>query len=337
MDFVFMVAGTSSMFLAGPALVEAVVYEKTDEHTLGSPDVHAAVTGVSDATLADDRQCLAAARRLLSYLPVHHRSPAPYECPEDSPDRTTAELQEIIPTDQKQLYSMHRVLETVLDRGSFLELKKAFARNILIGFARLNGHPAGIVASGLERYHGALDADAADKGSRFIRFCDAFNIPLINFVDVPGFLVGSRAERRAAIRHGAKMLYAYGEATVPKITCVLRKAYAGGYLAMCSKDLGADVVFALPTAEIALMGPQGAVNILFRRELEAAADPAMVRREREREFLERFVNPSHAAAHQQVDDIIAPGEVRRRLIGALEMTLGKREQAPRRKHGICPV
>ncbi|MEJ5349881.1 MAG: acyl-CoA carboxylase subunit beta [Desulfosoma sp.] len=337
MDFIFMVDKTSSMFIAGPPLVEAVVYEKTDEQSLGGPKVHGRITGVSDGTMADDRQCLEQTRRLLSYLPLNNKELPPYEVPEDSPDRETKELEEIIPTDQKKLYNMRRVIEVVFDRGSFFELKKEFAQNLIIGFARLNGHVVGVVANNPMKYNGALDYNAADKGSRFIRFCDAFNIPLINLQDVPGFLIGTRSEHNGIIRHGAKMLYAYAEATVPKITCVVRKAYAGGYLAMCSKDLGADVVFALPTAEICLMGPQGAVNILFRKEIASAQDPEKIRAEREAEFMERYVNPTYAAGLQHVDDIILPAELRRRLIRALEMTLDKDEEAPERKHGITPV
>ncbi|MGQ9750421.1 acyl-CoA carboxylase subunit beta [Desulfosoma sp.] len=337
MDFIFMVDKTSSMFIAGPPLVEAVVYEKTDEQSLGGPKVHGRITGVSDGTMADDRQCLEQTRRLLSYLPLNNKDLPPYEMPEDSPDRETAELEEIIPTDQKKLYNMRRVIEVVFDRGSFFELKKDFAQNLIIGFARLNGHVVGVVANNPMKYNGALDYNAADKGSRFVRFCDAFNIPLINLQDVPGFLIGTRSEYNGIIRHGAKMLYAYAEATVPKITCVVRKAYAGGYLAMCSKDLGADLVFALPTAEICLMGPQGAVNILFRKEIAAASDPEKVRAEREKEFMERYVNPTYAAGLQHVDDIILPAELRRRLIKGLEMTLDKDEEAPDRKHGITPV
>ncbi len=337
MDFIFMVEKTSSMFIAGPPLVEAVVYEKTDEQSLGGPRVHARITGVSDATWSDDKECLDMTRKLLSYLPLNNKEKPPYVTPDDSPDRKTSELEDIIPTDQKKLYNMRKVIEVVFDRGSFFELKKEFATNLIIGFARLNGHVVGVVANNPVKYNGALDYNAADKGSRFIRFCDAFNIPLINLQDVPGFLIGTRSEHNAIIRHGAKMLYAYSEATVPKITCVVRKAYAGGYLAMCSKDLGADVVFALPTAEICLMGPQGAVNILFRKEIAAAENPDEVRAKREAEFMEKYVNPMYAASLQHVDDIITPAELRSKLIRALEITMDKVEKSPDRKHGITPV
>ncbi len=337
MDFIFMVEKTSSMFIAGPPLVEAVVYEKTDEQSLGGPKVHARITGVSDGTWGDDKECLDMTRKLLSYLPLNNKEKPPYVDPDDSPDRKTTELEEIIPTDQKRLYNMRKVVEVVFDRGTFFELKKEFATNLIIGFARLNGHVVGVVANNPVKYNGALDYNAADKGSRFIRFCNAFNIPLINLQDVPGFLIGTRSEHNAIIRHGAKMLYAYSEATVPKITCVIRKAYAGGYLAMCSKDLGADVVYALPTAEICLMGPQGAVNILFRKEIAAAENPDEVRAKREAEFMEKYVNPLYPAGLQHVDDIISPAELRMKLIKALEMTLDKVEKSPDRKHGITPV
>ncbi len=337
MDFIFMVDKTSSMFIAGPPLVEAVVYEKTDEQSLGGPDVHAKITGVSDGTWTDDRECLEKTRQLLSYLPLNNREKPPYREPEDSPDRRTSELEEIIPTDQKKLYNMRKVIEAVVDRGSFFEIKREFATNLIVGFARLHGHVVGVVANNPLKYNGALDYNAADKGSRFIRFCNAFNIPLVNLQDVPGFLIGTKSEHHGIIRHGAKMLYAYGEATVPKITCVLRKAYAGGYLAMCSKDLGADIVYALPTAEICLMGPQGAVNILFRKEIAAASNPDEMRAFHEAQFMEKYVNPTYAASLQHIDDIITPAELRPRLIRALETTLNKVERAPERKHGITPV
>jgi len=337
MDFVFMVSQTSSMFIAGPPLVEAVIYEKTDEQSLGGAKVHGKITGVSDGTMADDKECIENTRRLLSYLPLSSREDPPYEEPEDDALRSTPELRDIIPVDPKRLYDMHKVIEVVVDRGSFFEIKKDFATNLVVGFARLNGHVVGIVASNPRKYNGALDYNASDKGSRFIRFCNAFNIPLINLQDVPGFLIGTRSEHNAIIRHGAKMLYAYGEATVPKITCVVRKAYAGGYLAMCSKDLGADVVFALPTAEVCLMGPQGAVNILFRKEISGSDDPEKTRAEKEKEFMDRFVNPTYAAGLQHVDDIVSPDELRVKLVKALEMTLGKDAIEPDRKHGITPV
>lgn len=337
MDFIFMVEKTSFMFIAGPPLVEAVVYEKTDEVSLGGPHVHGRITGVSDGTMADDRECLTQVRKLLSYLPLNNREEPPYEQPKDSPDRLTPELLEIIPTDQKKLYPMRRIIGVVVDEGSFFEIKKEFAQNIIIGFARLNGHVIGVVANNPLRYNGALDYNAADKGSRFIRFCNAFNIPLVSLQDVPGFLIGTRSEYNAIVRHGAKMLYAFGEATVPKITCVVRKAYAGGFVAMCSKELGADILYALPTAEICLMGPEGAVNILFRKEIQTSPDPEETRKQREAEFREKYVNPNYAAGLQMVDDIINPVEMRVKLIRALEMTKSKAVQAPQRKYGITPV
>lgn len=337
MDFIFMVDKTSSMFIAGPPLVEAVVYEKIDEQSLGGPHVHGSISGVSDLTAKDDKDCLDATKRLLSYLPLNNREKPPYVEPTDSPDRTTDELTEIIPTDQKVMYDMHKVIDVLFDKGSFFEIKPDFAKNLIVGFARLNGHSVGVVANNPMKFGGALDYNSADKGARFIRFCDAFNIPLINLQDVPGFLIGSKSEHRGIIRHGAKMLYAYSEATVPKITTIIRKAYAGGYLAMCSKDLGADAVFALPTAEVCLMGPQGAVNILFRKEIKASDDPEATRAMREKEFRDKYVNPTYAAGLQHIDDIVLPGELRKRLIQALEATLNKRDRLPEKKHGLMPL
>jgi acetyl-CoA carboxylase carboxyltransferase component len=232
---------------------------------------------------------------------------------------------------------MHKVIAEIVDDGEFFELKKDFATSIVIGLARMDGYPVGIVANNPMVRAGSLDVDAADKGARFVRFCDAFNIPLVNLQDVPGYLIGNESERKGIIRHGAKMLYSYANATVPKITVVLRKAYAGGYLAMCSKDLGADFVFSLPTAEVCLMGPEGAVNILFRKEIAAAADPAAVRQEKLTEFFDRYVNPYYSAALQHVDDIIDPREMRPRIIRALEVSRNKVDELPRRKHGNMPV
>jgi acetyl-CoA carboxylase carboxyltransferase component len=232
---------------------------------------------------------------------------------------------------------MHEVIDRIVDHGSFFEIKKDYAPNLVVGFARFHGRAVGIVANNPKFIAGCLDVNAADKGSRFIRFCDAFNIPLVSLQDIPGFLIGSQMERQGIIRHGAKMLYAFAEATVPKITVILRKAYAGGYLAMCSKDLGADFVFSLPTAEVCLMGPEGAVNILFRKEIADAQDPEGVRSARLEEFFDKYVNPYYSAAEQHVDDIIDPRDMRPRIIRALELCRGKTDESPRRKHGLRPV
>jgi acetyl-CoA carboxylase carboxyltransferase component len=337
MDFTFMVKKTSYMFIAGPPLVEAVVFEKTTNESLGGPAIHARVSGVSDLTAADDRDCLDRTKALLRYLPANSGEPPPVVDNGDDPDRREADLLTIISADQKRSYDIHDVIERIVDRASFFEIKKDYAPNLVVGFARFHGRPVGIVANNPKYIAGCLDVNAADKGSRFIRFCDAFNIPLVSLQDIPGFLIGSQMERQGIIRHGAKMLYAFAEATVPKITVILRKAYAGGYLAMCSKDLGADFVFSLPTAEVCLMGPEGAVNILFRKEIAEAKEPEQVRAARLREFFDKYVNPYYSAAEQHVDDIIDPRDMRPRIIRALELCAAKSDEPPRKKHGLMPV
>lgn len=337
MDFTFMVKKTSYMFIAGPPLVEAVVFEKTTNESLGGPAIHARVSGVSDLTADDDRDCLDRAKALLTYLPANNSEAPPVEENGDDPARRDANLLAIIPADQKRSYDIHEVIVRIVDRGTFFEIKKDYAPNLVVGFARFHGRAVGIVANNPKYIAGCLDVNAADKGSRFIRFCDAFNIPLVSLQDIPGFLIGSHMERQGIIRHGAKMLYAFAEATVPKITVILRKAYAGGYLAMCSKDLGADFVFSLPTAEVCLMGPEGAVNILFRKEISEAKNSDEVRAARLREFFEKYVNPYYSAAEQHVDDIIDPRDMRPRIIGALEVCGRKIDEPPRKKHGLMPV
>jgi acetyl-CoA carboxylase carboxyltransferase component len=337
MDFIFMVRKTSYMFIAGPPLVEAVIFKKTNNEELGGPDVHGSISGVSDMTTEDDRDCIEQTKHLLSYLPDNCSQQPPRRNPTDDPGRLSEELLKIIPTEPRRAYDMHKVIAEIVDDGEFFELKKNFATSIIIGLARFDGYPVGIVANNPMVRAGALDVDAADKGARFVRFCDAFNLPLVNLQDVPGYLIGNESERKGIIRHGAKMLYSYANATVPKITVVLRKAYAGGYLAMCSKDLGADFVFSLPTAEVCLMGPEGAVNILFRKEIAAAANPAAVRQEKLTEFFERYVNPYYSAALQHVDDIIDPQEMRPNIIRALDLSRNKTDELPHRKHGNMPV
>lgn len=337
MDFIFMVDKTSYMFIAGPPLVKAVVYEDVTVDQLGGPKVHGQISGVSDLTVKDDKDCLDKTKELLSYLPANCNEGPPYVKPDDKPDRTDEQLAKIIPTDPNKVYDIHEVIKRIVDGGRFFEVKPEYARNLVIGFARLNGHVVGMVANNPEVMAGCLDYKASDKGSRFIRFCNAFNIPLINLQDVPAFLIGSKSERDGIIRHGAKMLYAYAEATVPLITVVLRKAYAGGYLAMCSKDLGADFVFELPTAEICLMGPEGAVNILFRKEIAAASDPKKLREEKLKEFYDKYVNPMYSASLQHVDDIIDPRKMRPVLIRALEVSMNKQDELPKKKIGITPV
>lgn len=337
MDFIFMVEKTSYMFIAGPPLVEAVISEKTTNEELGGPAIHGRISGVSDLTAKNDRDCLDRTKELLSYLPSNCREPAPVVRNHDDPERRDEELLRIIPADPRKAYDIHEVVLRIVDEGKFFELKKDFAPNLVVGFARFHGRPVGIIANNPKHLAGCLDVDASDKGSRFIRICDAFNIPVLSLQDIPGFLIGTKMERKGIIRHGAKMLYAFAEATVPKITVVLRKAYAGGYLSMCSKDLGADFVFSLPTAEVCLMGPEGAVNILFRKEIAEAKEPDAVRQERLQEFFEKYVNPYYSAAQQHVDDIIDPRDMRPRIIKALELSAQKRDDLPEKKHGIMPV
>ena len=337
MDFVIMVRKTSYMFIAGPPLVEAVVFKKTTNEELGGTEVHGAISGVSDMTTENDRDCIERTKLLLSYLPDSCAQSPPRRAPTDDPNRVSEKLLKIVPTDARRAYDMHQVIREIVDNGEFLEIKKEYATSLVTGFARFNGQSVGIVANNPLVRAGSLDVDAADKGARFVRICDAFNVPLINLQDVPGYLIGNESERKGIIRHGAKLLYAYANATVPKITVVLRKAYAGGYLGMCSKDLGADFVFSLPTAEVCLMGPEGAVNILFRKEIAAAADPNAVRQEKLKEFFERYVNPYYSAALQHVDDIIDPREMRPNIIRALDVCRNKVDVLPGRRHGIMPV
>jgi acetyl-CoA carboxylase carboxyltransferase component len=337
MDFIFMVEKSSYMFIAGPPLVEAVIFKKTTNEELGGPAIHGRISGVSDLTAPNDRDCLDRTKELLSYLPVNCRESPPIVANGDDPERRDEELLRIIPADPRQAYDIHEVIRRIVDGGNFFELKREFAPNLVIGLGRFHGRTVGIVANNPKHVAGCLDVDASDKGSRFIRFCDAFNIPLLSLQDIPGFLIGNEMERKGIIRHGAKMLYAFAEATVPKITVVLRKAYAGGYLSMCSKDLGADFVFSLPTAEVCLMGPEGAVNILFRKEIAEAENPEKVRAEKLNEFFERYVNPYYSAAHQHVDDIIDPREMRPRIIKALDICAGKVDELPKKKHGVMPV
>ncbi len=341
MDFIFMVKKSSYMFIAGPPLVKAVVHEEIDNESLGGPSMHTRVSGVADAAYKDDKACLDETKRLLSFLPLSSQEAAPVVPCTDDVNRKCDALLDIVPTDPNEMYDMHKVIREFVDNGDFFEVKKDFAKNLIVGFARLDGQPIGIVANNPLVMAGALDYKASAKGARFIRFCNAFNIPLVNLQDVPGFLIGSKSERDGIIRHGSKMLYAYAEATVPKLTVVLRKAYAGGYLAMCSKDLGADFVFEFPTGEICLMGPQGAVNILYRKDfkkaVEAGNDPEEIRKEKEQEFYDKFVNPLYSAGLQHVDDIIDPREMRRTLVNALRVCENKLDELPPKKHGNMPL
>lgn len=336
-DFVFMTEKNSYMFITGPEVIKAVTHEAVDFDTLGSANIHHGKSGVAHFTSADEDACLAQVRELLSYIPSNNMTPPPY-CPSsDDPRRLTSELEEIVPTDPQSAYSAHDVIAAIVDDGEFLEVQPDFARNIVVGFARLDGYTVGIVANQPDYLAGVLDINASDKGARFIRFCDAFHIPLVTLVDTPGFLPGTEQEHNGIIRHGAKMIYAYSEATVPKVTVILRKAYGGAYIVMSSKHLRSDVNYAWPNAEIAVMGPEGAVNIVFRKDIEAAEDPQAARSQKTQQYREDLANPFVAASRGYLDDVIMPSETRARLVAALESLREKRQPTPSRKHGNIPL
>ncbi|HVN62624.1 MAG TPA: acyl-CoA carboxylase subunit beta [Gaiellaceae bacterium] len=336
-DFVFMVEGSSYMFITGPDVVKTVTGEEVSFEELGGAAAHAAKSGVAHFVSPDEEACLDDARYLLSFLPQNNVDPAPFSTPTDPADREDGELDTLIPDSAHKPYDMHDVIHRVVDEGEFLEVQERFAENILCGFARLGGHPVGIVGNQPKALAGVLDIDSSTKAARFVRTCDAFNIPLVTFVDVPGFLPGTDQEWGGIIRHGAKLLYAYSEATVPKLTVITRKAYGGAYDVMSSKHIRADFNFAWPTAEIAVMGAEGAVNIIFRKELDEADDGAARRAELIEEYTEQFANPYSAAERGYVDDVIEPRRTRPVLIGALETARTKREPRPARKHGNIPL
>jgi propionyl-CoA carboxylase beta chain len=336
-DFVLMVEGTSYMFITGPDVVRTVTGEEVDFEELGGAVTHASKSGVAHLVSPDDEACLEDARYLLSFLPQNNVDPPPYAAPSDPVDREDVELDTIVPDNPNRPYDMKAVIERVVDDGEFLELHERYAENIVCGFARLGGHSVGVVGNQPRSLAGVLDIDSSVKAARFVRTCDAFNIPLLTFVDVPGFLPGTAQEWGGVIRHGAKLLYAYAEATVPKLAVITRKAYGGAYDVMSSKHIRADFNFAWPTAEVAVMGPEGAVNIVFRKELESAADPDARRAELIAEYRERFANPYSAAERGYVDEVIEPRRTRPVLIDALETALTKREPRPPRKHGNIPL
>ena len=336
-DFVFMVEGSSYMFITGPDVVKTVTGEEVSFEELGGATAHAAKSGVAHFVSPDEEACLEDARYLLSFLPQNNVDPPVFSAPTDPADREDAELDTLIPDSPHKPYDMHEVIRRVVDDGEFLEVQERFAENIVCGFARLGGHPVGIVGNQPKALAGVLDIDSSTKAARFVRTCDAFNIPLVTFVDVPGFLPGTDQEWGGIIRHGAKLLYAYSEATVPKLTVITRKAYGGAYDVMSSKHIRADFNFAWPTAEIAVMGPEGAVNIIFRKELDGADDPEARRAELIAEYEEQFANPYAAAERGYVDDVIEPRRTRPVLIGALETARTKREPRPARKHGNIPL
>ena len=336
-DLLVMVEGQSYMFLTGPEVIRAVTGEEVNAEQLGGARVHISTSGLAHFVSPSERDAIALARRLLAYLPANHLENAPLAAPGGELPGAPAQLNDIVPLDPRQPYSMHRVIELVVDAHSFLEVQERFARNAIVGLARLNGQSVGIVAQEPEVLAGALDIDASDKITRFVRFCDAFNIPLVTFVDTPGFLPGVDQEYHGIIRHGAKIVYAYSTATVPKLSIVTRKAYGGAYVVMSSKQLGTDVTYAWPSAEIAVMGGEGAATILYRREIAAAADPAAARAQYAAEYRERYLNPYAAAEGGFIDEVIEPGETRSRLIGALLALRHKAVIPLARRHGNMPA
>jgi len=336
-DFNVMVKDTAYMFVTGPDVIKTVTHEEVTKEELGGAATHNVKSGVAHFAVDDDRACLALIRELLSYLPQNNMEEAPLQRTEDPPDREDPSLDTLIPAEANKPYDIKRLIEAVVDDRRFLEVHALYAPNIVVGFARFGGKSVGIVANQPSVLAGCLDIDASVKGARFVRFCDAFNIPLVTFEDVPGFLPGTAQEFGGIIRHGAKLLYAFAEATVPKITVITRKAYGGAYCVMASKHIRTDLNYAYPTAEIAVMGPDGAVNILYRRELAAEKDPAALRARKVAEFREKFANPYVAADRGFVDEVIEPRATRRKIIAGLDMTRTKRDRNPPKKHGNIPL
>ena len=336
-DWIFMVKNTSYMFITGPEVIKAVTGEEINFENLGGAVAHNEKSGVAQFACENDQDCINQIKKLLSYLPANNMEDPPMAEPTDSPDRTNPILNTIIPDNPNQGYDMKEVVGSIVDDGEIFEPHQYFAKNIVVCFARLNGRTVGIIANQPAVLAGCLDIDSSDKATRFIRFCDAFNIPLLTIADVPGYLPGSQQEWGGIIRHGAKLLWAYSEATVPKLLLVTRKDYGGSYLAMCSKDLGADMAFAWPTAEIAVMGAEGATNIIHRKEIKNAPDPTTKRKEKIDEYRNLFSNPYCAAQRGYVDAVIEPSQTRSRLIEALEIMCTKREMRPPKKHGNIPL
>ena len=333
-DFVIMTDKTSNMFITGPQVIKAVTGEDVSSEELGGSLVHCEKSGVAHFRFPDETGTIAGIKRLLSFLPQNNLEDPPLA---EAAEPPVSSLAEIIPDSSNKPYDIRKVIEGVFDAGDFFEVHQEYAKNIVTCFARLGGRSVGIVANQPAVMAGVLDIDASDKAARFIRFCDAFNIPLVTFSDTAGYLPGVSQEHGGIIRHGAKLLYAYSEATVPLLTVIVRKAYGGAYIAMCSKHLGADQVFAWPSAEIAVMGPEGAANIIFKKEIEGASDPAEKRKEMIEEYKKSFANPYKAAIRGYVDDVIDPSQTRERLMAALGMLAGKRESRPARKHGNFPA
>ncbi len=336
-DFIFMVKDTSYMFVTGPDVVKSVTMEDVSFEELGGASVHAARSGVCHKVAQNESDCLYLLRKVLSYLPQNNMEDPPFVKTADDPLRMEAALDTIVPDNPNKPYDIRQVISLIVDDGDFFEVHEAFAQNVVVGFARLGGHSVGIVANQPMVLAGVLDIDASEKAARFVRFCDCFNIPLITFEDVPGFMPGTKQEHGGIIRAGAKLLYAYCEATVPKLTVITRKAYGGAYCVMSSKHIRGDLNLAWPSAEIAVMGPDGAVSIIFRKELSEAADPAVRKAELVQEYRDKFANPYVAAGRGFIDDVIEPRETRARLINGLEMLENKRDSNPQKKHGNIPL
>jgi propionyl-CoA carboxylase beta chain len=336
-DFTIMVKNTSYMFITGPDVIKTVTHEEVTKEELGGAMTHNQTSGVAHFAVENEEHCLQTIRELLSFIPSNNLDDPPRIACDDPVDRADEKLNTIVPAESNQPYDIRKIIHAVVDNNYFFEIQEHFARNLVIGFARLNGQPVGIVANQPAYLAGVLDIDASVKGARFVRFCDCFNIPIITFEDVPGFLPGVNQEYGGIIRHGAKLLYAFAEATVPKITVVTRKAYGGAYCVMGSKHIRTDINFAYPTAEIAVMGAEGAVEILYRRELAAAADPPEARKTKVEEFRDKFASPYVAAERGYIDEVIEPKDTRRKLIRALKLLENKRDTNPPRKHGNIPL
>ncbi len=336
-DFIFMVDKTSKMFITGPQVIEAVTGESVTAEDLGGSRIHAERSGVCHFTAQGDEECIADIKKLLSYLPSNNLEDAPYIEPTDEINRLSEKLTTIVPDSPNQSYDIKNVIAEIVDNGEFFEVHKAFAKNIVVGYARMNGMSIGIVANQPNVKAGALDIDASDKAARFIRTCDSFNIPIVTLTDTPGYFPGVDQEQGGIIRKGAKLLYAYSEATVPKINVIIRKAYGGAYIAMSSKHLDTDVVMAWPTAEIAVMGAEGAANIIFKNDIAQSDDPISTRADKVEEYRNRFATPFAAAQRGYIDDVIEPDSTRPRIIAALEMLSSKRDSRPAKKHGNLPV
>jgi acetyl-CoA carboxylase carboxyltransferase component len=336
-DFIIMVQDTSYMYITGPDVVKSVTHEDVTHEELGGASIHASKSGVCHMVADNEQQALLLARELMSYIPQNNMEDPPFVPTTDDPLRTNPELDHIIPDNPNKPYDMKEVIKKVVDEGHFFEIHELFAMNIVVGFARLGGHSVGIVANQPAVLAGVLDIDASEKAARFIRFCDAFNIPIVTFVDVPGYMPGTAQEYGGIIRAGAKLLYAYCEATVPKLTVTTRKSYGGAYCVMSSKHIRGDLNLAWPSAEIAVMGPDGAVGVIFRREIENASDPVAKKAELTNDYREKFASPYAAAELGYIDDIIEPRDTRARLINGLEVFQNKRDSNPARKHGNIPL